>query len=1491
MLIRPRTLTANRRGVILLVVLALLTLFAIVGISFVYYADSAANSARINREAEQFSRPDVDPELALALFLGQMLYDAPDDENGVYSALRGHSLARSMYGFYYDPSSTTPAPNDKPYNGTGKLNYASPLASDPTVTTVAAKNDAFLINFSYFRDLEIAAKNTPFIRDPERLSTRSNNPTSNALDPNYLTGRGTYTGGFNVPYTYPDHNNIFLGMLQASTGKVLMPSFHRPWLFGSLAANPSNPNYTSATWNQNWLNREGRYLILRPRPIDNQVAGKSTFPYPESDGGDVQNFDGGVGGNDSIWIDINAPVMIAPDGTKYKMMVAPLILELDSHLNLNVAGNILANGDHASNMGWGPWEMNISKVLTNGTEWQNLFNGTQTAGQPHVVGRYGYAYQPRRPVGVAVPGGVGARGWAPVDFNGTQDPAPNVLTAQLQLPSPTNANTVTYQCFPWFPQPSNSGNGYGDGVPLETTDSANNPNHPLIYNYFNPGGYGTSTTYNRTLPVSGMAALLRAGGTNSEVLTSDIMRLCPTNFANLKTRNLATLLSMDLDRTGATPYIWDPADSTTTPTPRYQYTGATGLTFPAPVPYPTANPVTFPALTTRATAPPANSEFDTNTWRGVLAQLSRVDLNRIKTTFPAPDPTTGIINMTTNGTQFNNALTERQNLAQDIFNLLVKITGSQDPTSLTNNKTLYTNITVAVASSEYQALRWLAQLSVNIVDYIDQDDYITPFNWFNYTDANGNAVAEWVYGTELPRLVMNEDYIQIDNDPKDTSPLATVYNVNTWLELHNPFISDKVGGANGTQDNQARLHTGTYAIYRILFAKNNEGLPTVPPMSQTLRNPANTLGDPEFQNTSGIPNTLKTVNDWGMAGTVGGAKAGDAVLTVLQNDNKYAEPNAPSAANKWTQPANTVLNNGFYVVGPHSNFVANADPKLTVTYASPNMTYQVNVGDPTTTWRPTILLQRLACPALPPNPPPGGVLDTTMPYNPYITTDYLEHTLDAQRNDGRLFDGTMGLTPPAMNLRTSWGRFQPYTAIVAQRFAQNPNPAPQDSTGFLQPLHTFYRHNGVEGAPPLASNAAQTLKIPFDWLVQLDRQLISPIELMHVSAYKPHELTQQFIQGAPGLATETQFQHLAPWTNETTRLYRFFEFVQTKSRMTGVAMGGRVPGKININMVFDQEIFNAMCDAQSANLFNQPMDVTTVFNALIAQRSPNYSGSSAIGPTDATLAAGAGYAKPDRPIWSLAMGPSPGGDALDPASIFNSTSPAARGINNTLLQKNLSMTTGQMLFDPTAAPNNPATVQPPNPYQRLQLLTKIYNNITTRSNVFAVWLTVGFFEVTDDTTRPVKLGAEIGRSEGRHVRHRMFAIVDRTNLNVFSSTSSLPPNPPAGTTMIGPGSATFVLGNGQQANFTDSRTGIAWTPQQGSVLVFDPNTTSEETVVIQSVATQTVGGNTYYVYQANFNLAHNTPGGSVLCRGNPGPWKRYDPRKDTGVVQYFSIID
>lgn len=98
----PHAKAISRRGIILLVVVALLMLFAVIGVCFVLYAHAAAVAARDSRDAESPRRPDLEPERVLSYFLGQLLYDCLDDESGVYSALRGHSLLRNMYGLNYE---------------------------------------------------------------------------------------------------------------------------------------------------------------------------------------------------------------------------------------------------------------------------------------------------------------------------------------------------------------------------------------------------------------------------------------------------------------------------------------------------------------------------------------------------------------------------------------------------------------------------------------------------------------------------------------------------------------------------------------------------------------------------------------------------------------------------------------------------------------------------------------------------------------------------------------------------------------------------------------------------------------------------------------------------------------------------------------------------------------------------------------------------------------------------------------------------------------------------------------------------------------------------------------------------------------------------------------------------------------------------------------------------------------------------------------------
>ena len=390
MRLRRTSLGANRRrGIILLVVLVMLTLFAIAGLTFVLYADAASASAGINRDAETFAAADMDPNVSFNYFLGQLIYGVadpgPGNPNGGATALRGHSLAETMYGGY---DSLGAIPSDVPYNGTGRL-------SEPGLYNGTDGNQ--MVNYTYF-------PGDGFLRDPSRPGTRANPGAA----------RTTYTGGQNPPYTYPDTNSMFLASINQTTGQVTMPSFHRPWLFGSGVNNP------------NWTNAQGKYLTLMVRPADmgpGFPAVGARRPRPQHRLQRQEPRRRHRAAADSPWIDVGAPELYTSSGLRYKMLVAPLILDLDNRVNLNVHGNVFASGGlHAGNQMWTAGEVNLSRVLTNGTapnEWQNLFLGNPPAGNPVYYGRYGPNRLPASVYGLT---GTPPHAYAPADLNGVNDP-------------------------------------------------------------------------------------------------------------------------------------------------------------------------------------------------------------------------------------------------------------------------------------------------------------------------------------------------------------------------------------------------------------------------------------------------------------------------------------------------------------------------------------------------------------------------------------------------------------------------------------------------------------------------------------------------------------------------------------------------------------------------------------------------------------------------------------------------------------------------------------------------------------------------------------------------------------------------------------------------------------------------------------------------------------------------------------------------------------
>ena len=91
-----------------------------------------------------------------------------------------------------------------------------------------------------------------------------------------------------------------------------------------------------------------------------------------------------------------------------------------------------------------------------------------------------------------------------------------------------------------------------------------------------------------------------------------------------------------------------------------------------------------------------------------------------------------------------------------------------------------------------------------------------------------------------------------------------------------------------------------------------------------------------------------------------------------------------------------------------------------------------------------------------------------------------------------------------------------------------------------------------------------------------------------------------------------------------------------------------------------------------------------------------------------------------------------------------------------------------------------------------KLLAKIAGNVTSRSNVYAVWMTVGYFRVepgTENLSVPL-LNEEVGINDGTNIRHRFFFIVDRSRARHYDG----PINPPIETNplLILPSKVSFV---------------------------------------------------------------------------------------------------
>ena len=404
--------------------------------------------------------------------------------------------------------------------------------------------------------------------------------------------------------------------------------------------------------------------------------------------------------------------MRTANGRKFKPLFAALVVDLDGRVNLNVHGNVRGrNGQgrpvHASNQGWGAWEVNLGRVLTrqaNGAaEWPNLLLGNAAAGQ---VGRYGPDGSPGA-AGSVAPFAQFFHSYGQIDFDGCQ--VRNGILVPTLNPFLLPAGNKPLGAFPTYPTGYDNGSG--------TVPQGERRNHPSLYNFDAP------QSDDRPFAAADLADLLLYGSGGGTLLG-----LCPQNFADPRTRGSVTTHSADFDTPGAAPWLYDPSQSA--------YAVAPGARDQAPA----GPPLPFPPLALRNSPVPQYSDFGAPglpaSSPGVGCALPRggAGPRRSESTadaLPAADPAD----------------------APDVH-AAFRYAGPGRPVSAGPARAAATRrrrLQPAAASGRCAAFgrhsrqadsggtggaRWLAQLAVNIVDFIDEDDISTPFNFYTVGDTH-----------------------------------------------------------------------------------------------------------------------------------------------------------------------------------------------------------------------------------------------------------------------------------------------------------------------------------------------------------------------------------------------------------------------------------------------------------------------------------------------------------------------------------------------------------------------------------------------------------------------------------------------------------------------------------------------------------------------------------------------------------------------------------
>ena len=321
---------------------------------------------------------------------------------------------------------------------------------------------------------------------------------------------------------------------------------------------------------------------------------------------------------------------------------------------------------------------------------------------------------------------------------------------------------------------------------------------------------------------------------------------------------------------------------------------------------------------------------------------------------------------------------------------------------------------------------------------------------------------------------------------------------------------------------------------------------------------------------------------------------------------------------------------------------------------------------------------------------------------------------------------------------------------------------------------------------------------PFPWLAWHNRPYANPLEIMQVPWTSSAQLmtrfdvrrtvtpTEPYALGLNDRINGRRFPHLLPFFQSVndgselaTHLYRVFDLIETPSPFTGTktwvnpnrasynTLGTdflrppfnhvsqfRAPGQVNLNTIFGGTVWSGINKTF-------PYHDTTAFVTAVNRSRQGYSGATpAVNSAFPTL-----FANPFRSASSAHLAPNVPGLRKDNVT---DTSATNAPIQATML-RSLPGTTNQPLFKYQNIVGHEYHNSDRNPVFRYHGLQRLSNLTTSKSNVFATWITMGYFEVVPSKYGATSahpdgyvLGSEVGMNTGEVKRHRAFYVLDRS---------------------------------------------------------------------------------------------------------------------------------